>query len=116
METQTLASDKKNDELVFDLGDLDLYVYHVYTPQTYEDVSLTMVAENRGANNNNVSLVYRLDPEKKQWYEFSVESGGVWYLWAYQEESYNMLDNGGSLALKQGLAVNEYSMTCEGNI
>lgn len=112
---QTLRLTKKNEGLVFDLGDLDLYVYYIYNAQSYDDVSLTMTAENRGANNNNVSLVCRLNADDATWYEYSFESGGVWYLYAY-EEGYHILDNGGSNDLKQGLAVNEYGMKCEGSV
>jgi hypothetical protein len=102
------------DGLTFDLGALDLYVYHIYDLQTYKDVRLTMVAENLGRNNNNVSMVCRLDYDNAQWYEFSVESGGVWYLYAY-DGGYNTLDSGGTNALKQGKAVNEYGLECSGN-
>src|SRR5690606_31763520 len=49
-----------------------------------------------------------------QWYEFSFESGGVWYLYVYKE-GYKVLDNGGSNALNQGQAINEYSMKCDEN-
>lgn len=103
------------DGVTFDLGALDFYLYYIYDPQTYGDVSLTMVAENQGRNNNNVSLVCRLDYDNAQWYEFSVESGGLWYLYAY-DNGYNTLDSGGANALKQGKETNEYSMTCEGNV
>ncbi len=78
-----LVIQQEDDHLLFDLGDKDLYVYFMYTPYTYQDVSLTLNAENRGRNNNNVSLVCRMNSDVTQWYEFSVESGGVWYLYAY---------------------------------
>jgi hypothetical protein len=109
-----LIIEQKGEGLNFDLGALDLYVYYLYEGQTYDDVALTLVAENQGVNNNNVSLVCRLDYDNSEWYEFSFESGGVWFLYAYQN-GYNTIDNGGSNALKQGRAVNEYGMTCEGN-
>lgn len=106
--------EQKNDGLIFDLGSRDLYVYYLYEGQVYENAALTLVAENRGVNKNNVSLVCRLDYENAEWYEYSFDSGGLWALWAYQD-GYNLLDNGGSNSLKQGLAVNEYAMTCDGN-
>lgn len=110
-----LRIEQEGEGVTFDLGALDLYEYYMYTPFTYRDVKLTMVAENRGVNNNNVSLVCRLDADNSEWYEFSFESGGVWYLYAYKD-GYTILDNGGSNDLKQGKAVNEYGMTCEGNV
>lgn len=112
---QNLQIFQDGDGLTLDLGALDFYLYYIYDPKTYGDVSLTMVAENQGRNNNNVSLVCRLDYDNARWYEFSVESGGLWYLYAY-DEGYNTMDSGGTNALKQGKAINEYSMTCEGNV
>jgi hypothetical protein len=105
---------QEGDGLTLDLGALDLYLYYIYDPKTYGDVSLTMVAENLGRNNNNVSLVCRMDYDDAQWYEFSVESGGIWFLYAY-DEGYNTLDSGGTNDLKQGKAINEYGMSCEGD-
>jgi len=108
-----LVIQQEDDHMLFDLGDEDLYVYYMYNPYTYEDVSIRLNAENRGRNNNNVSLVCRMNDEGTQWYEFSVESGGVWYLYAV-DGKYNILDNGGTNALRQGREVNEYQMICNG--
>lgn len=113
-ESDNLVIEQQDDYMLFDLGDEDLYVYYMYAPYIYEDVSLTLSAENRGRNNNNVSLVCRMDEEGTQWYEFSVESGGVWFLYAV-DGSYNRLDNGGTNALRQGRDVNEYRMECVGD-
>lgn len=109
-----LKIEQQDDHLLFDLGDEDLYVYYMYNPYTYEDVSVTLNAENRGRNNNNVSLICRMNDEGTNWYEFSVESGGVWYLYAV-DGKYNILDNGGTNALKQGREVNEYRLDCVGD-
>lgn len=111
---KNLVIQQEDDHLLFDLGDKNLYVYYMYNPFTYQDVSLTLNAENRGRNNNNVSLVCRMNSDGTQWYEFSVESGGVWYLYAV-DGKYNILDNGGTTALKQGREVNEYKMDCKGD-
>jgi hypothetical protein len=75
-------------------------------------------AENRGKNNNNVSLVCRASDAG--WYEFSTEGGGVWYLYIVKLNDnggadYVRIANGGALSLKQGKAVNEYTMICKGN-
>lgn len=113
-EDRDLVIEQEDDHLLFDLGDEDLYVYYVYTPYEYEDVAIRLNAENRGRNNNNVSLICRMNSEGTQWYEFSVESGGLWYLYAV-EDKYNVIANGGTQALKQGREVNEYAMTCEGD-
>jgi hypothetical protein len=113
-EDRNLVIKQEDDHLLFDLGDEDLYVYYVYTPYEYEDVAIKLNATNRGRNNNNVSLVCRMNSEGTQWYEFSVESGGLWYLYAF-DEKYNTIANGGTQALKQGREVNEYAMTCQGD-
>lgn len=110
-----LSIEPSDDGLLFDLGDENLYVYYIYDVLKYNDTKLTLVAENQGVNNNNVSLVCRFNADEGQWYEYSFESGGVWYLYAY-DGGYNVIDNGGSNDLKQGKAVNEYGMTCEGNV
>ena len=109
-----LVIKQEEDHLLFDLGDEDLYVYYIYNPYTYDNVSIKLNAENRGRNNNNVSLVCRMNDDGSQWYEFSVESGGVWYLYAV-DGKYNIIDNGGTNALKQGKELNEYQMVCNDN-
>ena len=77
-EDTNLVIKQEEDHLLFDLGDKDLYVYYMYKPYEYDDVSIKLNAENRGRNNNNVSLVCRMNSDGTQWYEFSVESGGLW--------------------------------------
>ena len=59
-------------------------------------------------------MVCRLDYDSGKWYEFSVESGGLWYLYAF-DNGYNFLDSGGASALKQGKEINEYGLECNGN-
>jgi hypothetical protein len=114
-EEDNLVIEQQDDYMLFDLGDEDLYLYFMYGAYTYEDVSLRLNAENRGRNNNNISLVCRMNAEGTQWYEFSVESGGVWYLYAVDNGKYNILANGGTNALKQGREVNQYQLDCTGD-
>lgn len=113
-EDTNLVIEQEDDHLLFDLGDKDLYVYYLYVADEYDDVSLKLNAENRGRNNNNVSIICRFDADAAEWYEFSVESGGLWYLYAFQD-GYNRLDNGGTNALRQGKEVNEYGLICDGD-
>lgn len=110
-----LVIEQQDDYMLFDLGDEDVYMYFMYGAYTYEDVSLRLNAENRGRNNNNISLVCRMNSEGTQWYEFSVESGGVWYLYAVDNGKYNIMANGGTNALKQGREVNQYQLDCTGD-
>jgi len=107
-----------NSRMTFDLEDLDIYAYYLYDQFVYDDVSLSIRAENRGRNNNNVSLVCR--KSDLGWYEFSTEGGGVWYLYRVTydgngEAVYDAFGDGGAASLNQGQAVNEYGMTCQGN-
>lgn len=113
-EDNDLVIEQEDDHLLIDMGDEDLYLYYMFLAFEYDDVTLTLEAENRGRNNNNVSLVCRMNSDGTQWYEFSVESGGLWYLYAV-DDGYNIIDNGGTNALKQGKEVNEYKLVCEGN-
>ena len=106
-----------NSLMVFDLEDTGIFAYYFYEGQEYDDVRIDIRAENRGKNNNNVSLVCRVSEDG--WYEFSTEGGGLWYLYAVtiNEENkaiYTRIDNGGAQSLKQGKDVNEYGMICEG--
>jgi hypothetical protein len=87
----------------------------MYDPYVYQDVSLTLSAENRGRNNNNISLVCRMSEDGNTWYEFSVASNGLWYLYAYDNGGYQTIDNGGTTAINQGKDFNEYRMECVGN-
>jgi hypothetical protein len=103
--------------MVFDFQDTGIFAYYMFEDYSYEDVRLDIRAENRGKNNNNVSLICRMSDEG--WYEFSTEGGGLWYLYAvtFNEEGkavYNRIDNGGASSLKQGKEVNEYGMSCVG--
>ena len=106
-----LVIEQRDDYLLFDLGSEDLYVYYLYSPYIYTNVSLSLNALNKGRNNNNVSLICRMNDEGTQWYEFSVESGGVWFLYAF-DEGYNRIANGGTNDLRQGKEQNTYRMDC----
>jgi len=102
-----------NGRLVFELNGQNLFTYVFYDPYTYSAVALDTKAENRGKNNNNVGLVCQASQEG--WYEFSVANNGLWWLWAYDGNSYSMLANGGSTAVRTGKDVNEYSLVCNEN-
>ena len=100
--------------LVFDINGNDIYSYFAYDPWRYEDVRLDARAENRGKNNNNVSLICRGSDEG--WYEFSIANNGLWWIYAYDgnDGSYSQLANGGSNAIRMGKDINEYTIFCVG--
>lgn len=107
-----------NGNLVWDFDSEEVYYYLFYEPFTYEDVKLEVRADNRGRNNNSVSLICRYDPDVG-WYEFNIANNGLYdILYAEVQNDgdivYNRITNGGSNAIKQGKDVNEYSITCNG--
>lgn len=105
----------KDGYMVFDLKGANLWVYVTYTPQSYKDVKISVTADNRGKNNNNVSLICRQSDEG--WYEFNIANNGLYNILAFvtADKSYYNIFNGGSNAIKTGKDVNEYTATCSGN-
>lgn len=107
-----------NGKLVWNFDSEYVYYYLFYNAFDYEDVQLDVRADNRGRNSNSISLICRYDPNVG-WYEFNIANSGVYDI-SYAEVtdsgeiSYNTVANGGSLAIKQGKEINEYSITCKG--
>ena len=106
-----------------------LYVLRGYVPDgrgltygdryvgEYEDVKLEVRADNRGRNNNSISLICRYNADIG-WYEFNIANNGLYdILYAEVENdgdiSYSRVANGGSNAINQGMDVNEYAITCD---
>jgi len=116
IEKVTVEADNGN--LVWDLDSEYVYYYLFYNAFEYEDVTVEARADNRGKNNNSVSLICRYD-ENIGWYEFNIANNGLYdILYAEVLDNgkirYNRVANGGSNAIKQGKDVNEYSATCQG--
>ena len=105
-----------NGKLVFNLTGEDLYVYTTYNPWTYQNVRIDASADNRGMNENSVSMVCRYS-ENEGWYEFNVGNDGLWQILVYDKVTggnYQLLKDGGSTAINSGKAVNEYTAICNG--
>jgi hypothetical protein len=109
-----LYTDQGN--LVFDLRGEEQYVYLLYDEYYYSEVMIEALAENRGKNTNNVSLICNYT-DQYGWYEFSVSNGGMWVIWAYSEidGGYAVLDSGGSTHVNMGKDSNYYTAVCVGN-
>ena len=108
--------DINNGNLVFNLTGQYLYVYLTYNPWTYEDASIDVIADNRGMNDNNVSLICRYS-KQEGWYEFNISNDGLWKVFVYDITTggdYQMLNSGSSTAIHVGKAVNEYAAICQG--
>jgi Domain of Unknown Function (DUF1080) len=105
-------------KLVWDFDSEYVYYYIFYNAFDYEDVRVDVRADNRGRNNNNISLICRYDPEVG-WYEFNIANNGLYDIF-YAEVTnsgsiaYNRVANGGSNAIKQGKEINEYGIVCKG--
>jgi hypothetical protein len=105
--------------LVWDFNSEYVYYYLFYNAYEYEDVKVEARADNRGKNNNSVSLICRYD-EEVGWYEFNIANNGLYdILYAEVLDNgkirWNRIANGGSNAINQGKDVNEYSATCQGD-
>jgi hypothetical protein len=106
--------------MIFDLPTKNQWVYEYYAPQTYDDVKIEMVADNRGDNDNNISLFCRYS-ETEGWYEFNIANSGLYQIlygkWdsGKTHASYSVVADGGSTKIKQGKATNKYTAICKGN-
>lgn len=119
-ELSQLDMNASGGKLSFDLKEKQLWTYALYTPQTYSDVRVDVSVDNRGDNENNISLICRYNKERG-WYEFSAANSGLYWIYFGKWDSngttasYAVIADGGSNRIKQGLAVNTYAMICKGN-
>ena len=111
--TDKITTSFNNGQMRFNITGNDIYAYYFYTPYTYTDVRLDLRVQNIGVNSQNISLVCRANGD--DWYEFSVGSDGLWYLYAHQNGEYDQLAQAGAATLKQGHATNDYTMICVGD-
>jgi hypothetical protein len=112
--------DSQDGRLVWNFDSEYVYYYLFYNAFDYEDVRLDVRADNRGRNNNNISLICRHDPDVG-WYEFNIANNGLYEILYAEVASngnigYNRIANGGSNAIKQGKETNEYAITCKGDV
>jgi len=107
----------EDERLIFDLGSEGQWAYVTYDAYEYDDVRLDVIAENRGTNNNNVSLICRYT-EDEGWYEFNIANNGLFWIYhaiirADNSVIYSLLADGGSNKIKQGKDTNKYSIVCK---
>ena len=115
-----LALGEKNDvdisaqgeHLRFTITDYDTYAYLIYELQKYEDVRIDTEVTNQGSNNNNVGLVCRFS--ENGWYEFNISSSGVYSIYAFDNNEYRLIRNGGSHLIHIDKDSNQYSVECIG--
>ncbi|HTX92328.1 MAG TPA: hypothetical protein VMC09_14050 [Anaerolineales bacterium] len=109
-----MKSDGKS--FIVTMNEKQTYLYMIYNPTTYQNVSLDIKFDNRGRNTNNISLICDYSDDKG-WYEFNLGSGGVWNILFFDQVTkyYQFLANGGSVNIHAGQVSNEYKATCQGN-
>lgn len=118
-ESDKVTVQVEDGNLTWDFDNEGVFYYLLYGAYEYEDVALEIRSENRGKNNNNVSLICRYDPEVG-WYEFNIANNGLYWIYFARvldndRIEYNRIANGGSTYIKAGLETNEYYAKCEGN-
>lgn len=118
-ESDKVTVQAENGNLVWDFGNKYVYYYLLYGAYEYDDVVVEVKADNRGKNNNSVSLICRYDPEVG-WYEFNLANSGLYDISFVRildngRVQYNRVANGGSNHIKAGMEVNEYYIKCQGN-
>jgi hypothetical protein len=103
--------------LVFDLQNKGTTAYATYEPFTYTDVRLDLKMDNRGTNNNTVSLICR--KSDAGWYQFDIASNGLYEIFfanaVDNTVEYSRIADGGSNKIKTGWAENMYGIVCQGN-
>lgn len=103
--------------LIFDLQNKGTTAYAAYEPFTYMDVRLDVKMDNRGTNNNTVSLICR--KSNAGWYQFDIASNGLYEIFFAKvvdnTVEYTRIADGGSTKIKTGWAENEYGIVCQGS-
>ncbi len=88
-------------------------VYMLYDLTLPADIRLDAGVETvAGPNRNNISLICRASVDG--WYEFSMNSGGYWFIWKYEDSEYTELARGASNDINLQKAANELTATCVG--
>ena len=104
--------------LTISVDQRDTTVYAVYDdlylPRDAADVLVEAAYDNRGVRSNNVSVVCRGSADG--WYEFSLGSDGLWYIWKFSPgDGYVRLANGGLAGYNKNDTDHVLSATCIGD-
>jgi hypothetical protein len=104
----------RNKNLYIQDNEKNTSVYTLFQIDLPADVRLDATVRTvAGPNRNNINLICRATSEG--WYEFSMNSGGYWFIWRYENGNYEKLNTGGSHAINMQKAQNEISAVCKGN-
>jgi hypothetical protein len=110
------TANAEDNKLKVDISQTNTWVYFENDAVSVDNVRLDTVADNLGANANNVSLFCRYS-ESEGWYEFNIANNGEWWIYRYDANSskYVQLYSGGSTAIHMGKDTNEYMAVCDGD-
>jgi S1-C subfamily serine protease len=112
-ESDKYEASYQNSRVYLQVDQADTTAYMVYNDFVPADVRVDTSAETVfGTNRNNISLVCRATDAG--WYEFSMNSGGLWFIWKYDNGQYTELTRGASKAINMQKAANELTATCIG--
>lgn len=106
----------ENGNLRVEISKPDTWLYYYFDLVEAADVRLDIKVENKGRNNNNVSLICRYSQDG--WYEFNIANNGEYTIFRYDptlSDPYVALFTGGSTLIKTGKGENEYTAVCKGN-
>jgi S1-C subfamily serine protease len=112
-ETDKYEASYQNSRVYLQVDDEYTNAYLVYDAFLPADVRVDSAVELiLGTNRNNISLLCRAS--EAGWYEFSMNSGGYWFIWKYENGKYNELARGASRAINMQKTTNELTATCIG--
>ena len=102
---------------LYDTG-TTVYLFYepLYLPRGNADVLVEASADNVGdVRNNNISVICRATD--RGWYEFSIASNGLWWIWKYDgiESTYDILAKGGVPNYNKNITDHIISATCIGS-
>jgi serine protease Do len=114
-ETENYIIDNYNSVLYIDVPEKQSTIYvlndlDIPSPDVRVDAKVETIG---GPNRNNISLVCRAT--EAGWYEFSMNSGGYWFIYKFQNGEYTVLTQGASYDINLKKASNELTAGCIGN-
>ncbi|MEK7325489.1 MAG: hypothetical protein AAB217_09570 [Chloroflexota bacterium] len=114
-ETSNYTIETRDQKLYIEVPERNTSVYALYEagigqPNVQIDVDVETVA---GPNDNNISVICRSND--KGWYELSLHSGGLWFIYKYEyANGFTQLTKGGSTAINMQKAKNHMTVVCQG--
>jgi hypothetical protein len=104
-----------NGQFIFDIQSVNTFAYTLYDGNIYTDVQLTTNVENRGHENNYITLICRESADG--WYELSIASDGFYSIDFADDatDSFENLAAGSTDTINLGAASNEFTAICQGD-